>query len=215
MMNVRQVELTKPRADRIVCVSNTDPLLAGLNDLGHGAPGSARLVAGCVLRRAAETRTAGPSCLCPSIPTEPTDPALGAALLAQEVADRTGAIEGLARVSGQAVEQVRRAKAELIDKLEAQQKRLLGLHGARQRRRADRALRHPAGEVPGAQAQAGCLAAQLRKRRRRPTRAVFWSCLELRQTGGGGGIRTLVGGVPRNSFQDCRIQPLCHPSRCR
>jgi site-specific DNA recombinase len=49
-------------------------------------------------------------------------------LTAQEVADRTGAIEALAHLSGQAVEQVRRAKTELIGKLQAQQKRLLRLH---------------------------------------------------------------------------------------
>jgi hypothetical protein len=37
-----------------------------------------------------------------------------------------------------------------------------------------------------------------------------------RLTSGGGGIRTLVGGViPRNGFRDRRIQPLCHPSRWR
>ena len=30
--------------------------------------------------------------------------------------------------------------------------------------------------------------------------------------GGGGGIRTLVRGVPVNGFRDRRIQPLCHSS---
>ncbi len=49
-------------------------------------------------------------------------------LTAQEVANRTGAIEALAAVSTQAVQQVRKAKSELIDKLKAQQKRLIRLH---------------------------------------------------------------------------------------
>lgn len=49
-------------------------------------------------------------------------------LTAQEVADRTGAIEALAAVSNQAVQQVRRAKTDLIAKLKAQQKRLIRLH---------------------------------------------------------------------------------------
>jgi pantothenate kinase len=38
MMNARQVELTKPLADRIVYIRNTDPLLAGLNDPATGRP---------------------------------------------------------------------------------------------------------------------------------------------------------------------------------
>ena len=34
----------------------------------------------------------------------------------------------------------------------------------------------------------------------------------LNLNGGGGGIRTLVRGVPVNGFRDRRIQPLCHSS---
>jgi site-specific DNA recombinase len=49
-------------------------------------------------------------------------------ITAEDVAKRTAAIEGLAAVSQQAVEQVKAAKTELIDKLKAQQVRLLRLH---------------------------------------------------------------------------------------
>src|SRR5262249_4844384 len=46
----------------------------------------------------------------------------------KDVTKRTKAIEALVAVSQQAVAQVRAAKRELIDKLEAQQTRLLPLH---------------------------------------------------------------------------------------
>ncbi len=35
---------------------------------------------------------------------------------------------------------------------------------------------------------------------------------DANENGGGGGIRTLVRGVPVNGFRDRRIQPLCHSS---
>ena len=49
-------------------------------------------------------------------------------LKSADVAKRTAAIEALAAVSEQAVEQIRTAKTELIAKLKAQQSRLLRLH---------------------------------------------------------------------------------------